>query len=82
MVQSIKESEFVSREEHMVWCKARAIEILESGDIPGAFASMASDLNKHPETQDHPDLSLGTMMLMRGYLNFKEEMKKFIEDFN
>lgn len=35
-----------TREEHLNWCKARALEILDSGDVQGAFASMTSDLGK------------------------------------
>ena len=39
-----------TRAEHLAWCKTRALEYVESGDLKGAQASMASDLTKHPET--------------------------------
>jgi hypothetical protein len=41
----------MSREEHLAWCKKRALEYLDDGDINSAIASMISDLARHPETQ-------------------------------
>ena len=40
-----------TREEHLQWCKDRALEYLNRGDIKNAVTSMMSDLNKHPETE-------------------------------
>lgn len=71
-----------TRQEHMDWCKKRAIEYVESGDLQGAFASMASDLGKHPDTAGHAGIQLGVMQLMGGMLNTPEQMRKFIEGFN
>lgn len=70
------------KQEHLDWCKERALKHLEDGNIKNAFASMALDLGKHPETADHPGLQLGTRLLLGGHLNSPEEMRKFIEDFN
>ena len=39
-----------TREEHMAWCKKRALEYVDRGELHYAVASMASDLTKHPET--------------------------------
>jgi hypothetical protein len=39
-----------SRKEHLEWCERRALEYVEMGDLKNAYASMASDLRKHPET--------------------------------
>jgi hypothetical protein len=52
-----------TREEHLAWCKERALEYLKDGDITNAIISMASDLNKHPETKPGNDtlLRLGMM---------------------
>ena len=72
----------MTREEHLDWCKKRAIEICDSGDVAGAYASMASDLNKHPDTRGHPAIQLGMMLLMGGHNNSQQEMRKFIEGFN
>lgn len=71
----------MTRKEHLNWCKERAIEYVEAGDINGAWASMVSDLSKHDETRGHSAIELGTMMLMTQNLDSKEEMKKFIEGF-
>jgi hypothetical protein len=40
-----------TREEHLEWCKQRAREYLDRGDLANAVASMGSDLDKHPETR-------------------------------
>jgi hypothetical protein len=71
-----------TRQEHLEWCKRRAHEYLDSGDVQNAYASMASDLNKHPETQGHSAVSLGMMLMMSGNLSTTEEMRKFIDGFN
>jgi hypothetical protein len=44
-------SEFVDRAEHLAWCKRRALEYLDDGDVVNAIASMSSDLGKHPGTE-------------------------------
>ena len=72
----------MTRSEHMQWCKDRALEYCDNGDTANAWASMASDLRKHPETENHAALELGMMMLMTGQLSTTEKMRKFIEGFN
>jgi hypothetical protein len=42
----------MTRDEHLAFCKARALEYLDAGDLGNALASMGSDLSKHPETQN------------------------------
>lgn len=71
-----------SRSEHLTWCKKRALEYVDAGDLSQAYASMVSDMRKHPETENHPALDLGTMLLMGGQLSTANEMRKFIEGFN
>lgn len=71
-----------TRAEHLAWCKKRALEYVDAGDCNQAFASMASDLSKHPETEKHGAIQLGMMMLMGGHLNRPDQMRKFIEGFN
>ncbi len=58
------------------------MEILGTGDLQEAFASMVSDCNAHPETKDHPGAQLGMMMMMGGHLSTGSEMRRFIEGFN
>lgn len=71
-----------TRQEHLQWCKDRALEYCDRGDTKNAFASMVSDLGKHPETAGHAGIMLGTMQLMGGMLSTPVEMRKFIEGFN
>lgn len=71
-----------TRAEHLAWCKRRALEYVEAGDIVNAFASMASDLGKHPETEGHIGIQLGMMELMAGLLATADQMRRFINGFN
>jgi hypothetical protein len=74
----------MDRAEHLAWCKQRAIEYVDQGDLTNAFASMASDLGKHPDTADSVSVMthLGMPLMMSGHLSTAPEMRKFIEDFN
>jgi hypothetical protein len=71
-----------SRADHLAWCKRRALEYIDKGDVQGAFASMASDLNKHPDTEGHIGLQLGMAQLLGGMLNSPAAMRHFIDGFN
>lgn len=71
-----------SREEHVAWCKARALELLDAGDPQQAFASMVSDLDKHDETRGHVGVQLVAMMMLSGQLARPDEMRRWIEGFN
>ena len=55
-------SEETTRAEHLAWCKRRAMEYVDAGDLSNAVASMGSDLSKHPETRANDIL----MMLVYG----------------
>jgi hypothetical protein len=72
----------MTRQEHLTWCKQRALAELERGDLNNTFASMASDLGKHPETRGHSAVELGTMLLITGNLSTPQKMREFIEGFN
>ena len=73
----------MNRQEHLEWCKQRAYEYLDRGDVVNAWTSMCSDLGKHDETEDHPGIDLGMMMLLTDTgLRTAEETRKFIEGFN
>jgi hypothetical protein len=72
----------MSRTEHLDWCKKRALEYLDQGDITNAFASMASDLEKHEETAQHPGIMLGMQLAMAGNLITENQMRDFINGFN
>lgn len=72
----------MSRTEHLAWCKKRALEYVDAGDLENAFASMASDMSKHKETKDHPALFMGMMFQMNGLLATEKQMRDFINGFN
>ncbi len=77
----------MTRQEHLDWCKTRALEYLQPGpyfSIDEAMASMASDLGKHEETRRDHQMTIGLMMSLRasGKLNTSGEMRRFIEGFN
>ena len=42
-------------DEHLAWCKRRALEYADAGDLTHAVASMASDLKTHPDTDNPSD---------------------------
>jgi len=72
----------MTRTEHLAWCKQRALEYVDAGDMQQAYASMGSDLGKHEETARHPAIKLGMIMLVGGQLDQPHQMRKFIEGFN
>jgi hypothetical protein len=71
-----------TRAQHLAWCKERATAYLHEGDTDQAFASMLSDLQKHPETRGHSAIQLGVMMRMGGHLNTVAQMQRFVDGFN
>ena len=72
----------MDRQEHLEWCKKRALEYIDAGDFNQAYTSMASDLGKHPDTAGHAGIELGMGLLMIGQLSTVNEMRKFILGFN
>lgn len=72
----------MTRDEHLAWCKQRALEYVDNDDLALAYASMVSDMSKHPETKDHAALELGAMLLINGFLDSRHEMREFIEGFH
>lgn len=68
------------RDEHMAWCKDRALKYVDAGDPEQAVASMLSDLSKHEGTAD-----IGKAMGMMGLLeiqNGDEAVRRWITGFN
>ena len=72
----------MTRQEHLDWCKKRALEYVERGDVINGITSMASDLGKHDETRNHKGIEIGIMMLMLpGKAQDVRWAKEFIEGF-
>lgn len=72
----------MNRTEHLQWCKDRALEYVKENDLNNAFASFQSDMTKHPETNGHVSLQLGTMLLISGNLSSAKQMQDWIIGFN
>lgn len=71
-----------TREEHLRWCKERALEYIDKGDIQEGIASMLSDMRKHEETKSPTLDQLAMMMLMSGQLNSIPKAREFINGYN
>lgn len=69
----------MTREEHLAWCKQRALEYVNAGDLPNAVASMASDMNKDARTAVHVCL-VGVGMMEAAKSN-TEGVRRWIEGF-
>lgn len=82
MMLSDTKKNTMNREQHLKWCKDRALEYVDAGDNPNAFASFQSDMTKHEETKGHKALQLGTMLLLGGHLETPKGMKEWIIGFN
>ncbi len=72
----------MTKTEHLAQCKKRALEYIDEGSWENAYASMVSDMRKHPETAKHSAIDLGFQLIFAGELETAEKMRKFIEGFN
>jgi len=72
----------MTRQEHLDWCKRRALEYVERGELSEAVTSMCSDLTKHDETANHKGIDIAMGLLLAGSLRTKPEVDKFIKGFN
>lgn len=70
----------MTRDEHLAWCKQRAREYLDQGDVKNAIASMMSDLSKHPETAS-VNKSMGMLGILYAAQNDLDGARRFIEGF-
>jgi hypothetical protein len=70
----------MDRDEHLTWCKERALEYWRDGDLGNAVASMTSDLGKHDETQGYNSfiMALGIIYVASGDY---DGVKRWIEGF-
>ena len=72
----------MNRKEHLQWCKDRALQYVESGDVTNAFSSFMSDMGKHEETSNHLALEMGMTLMLFGNLSTNNQMKDWIKGFN
>ena len=72
----------MDRNDHMTWCKERALEYVDLNDLPSAVASMMSDLTKHPETKESAQGPLGMFGIMAATNGNTDQVRRFIDGFN
>lgn len=58
------------------------MEYVKNDDPTNALASMFSDLTKHSETENHPAIQLGGMLMLGGKLSTTKQVSDFIQGFN
>lgn len=72
----------MTRDEHLSWCKTRALQVLDSGDVAGAMASMMSDLGKWDRPLYQPPMLSVLMMDAMKFRQTPAQMRDWIEGFN
>ena len=71
----------MTRDEHLKWCKERALQYVDEGDLSNAVASMASDLRKHDDFTG-PVYSGLTVIGMMEIAKGPAAVRRWIEGFN
>lgn len=72
----------MTRDEHLEFAKQRALAYLPA-DPRQAFTSMLSDMGKHPELENHAGNRIGVgFMLLRGWIDNPEEVRRWIVGYN
>ena len=68
-----------TRDEHLAWCKQRALEYLNQHDVRNAICSMMSDMKEHEETPVNGTIAaLGIVIAMD---EDEIEARRWIEGF-
>ena len=73
-----------TRQEHLAFCKQRAMEYVNSGNLLEAVTSMMSDLRKHPETADTGQAlaALGLFACQQAQQGDRDGVIRYIQGFN
>lgn len=71
----------MNRQEHMDFCKKRANEYLDQGDVQNALTSMLSDLGKHDETKGIGE-KLAPLAMFEMMNPSIDGARRFIDGFN
>jgi hypothetical protein len=72
----------MTRIEHLAWCKQRALEYLDRGDLTNALSSMMSDMRKHPENAGAIQGMLPMVGMLAVQQHDREGLRYWIEGFN
>lgn len=70
----------MTRDEHVEWCKKRALEYLPHDPL-SAMTSMMSDMEKHEDTKNHAGNKIAVQFMLIGKLSTADEVRKFIEGY-
>jgi len=71
----------MTRDEHLTWCKQRALEYVDAGELANAVASMGSDLSKHEDTRNPANDGLVAIGLMYVMQNDAAAVRRWIKGF-
>jgi hypothetical protein len=71
----------MTREEHLAWCKKRALEYIDHGQCREGITSMMSDMRKHPETKSDALDALALGLMINGSLDSIHEAREFINGY-
>lgn len=71
-----------TRIEHLNWSKERAREYVTQGDLPGAVASMISDLKKHDDFDGMLVATLGMIGIMDAQRGDANAVRRWIDGWN
>lgn len=73
----------MTKEEHLAWCKQRALMDMNLFGVLGLLGSLASDLKRHPETVDvyNDLLKEGMKKRLSGELESVEQVHEFLAKF-
>ena len=72
----------MTRQEHLDWCKKRALEYIDRGQVSEGLTSMMSDMSKHPETKSPALNQLAVGLMMCGALSSIADARRFIEGYH
>lgn len=73
----------MTRREHLDWCIKRAIEEMDySGKPSQGLISMASDLRKHPETNNETLMTITMSQIIINPNITRQEVIDFLKGFN
>jgi hypothetical protein len=76
----------MTRAEHVQWCKDRAMQYVNEGDLQNAVLSMMSDLEKHEETglnnRGGALAMLGLLAMQQAQSGDRDAVVRYITGFN
>ncbi len=73
----------MNRQQHLQWCKDRALDYLNRGKIAEGMASFTSDMGKHEDTARTLNNGLSHAIIMQALMtNSQRECIAAVEGFN